>query len=617
MINKSMFLVFLVTTFSLQAEETWRFINLADWHWAEKYIAYDLKNQQSDAVEDDKQILRQIKKNYGGELLLLPGDSNGGHWTKPSFIKKNFPGATPQESVLRAGHLCYAGMIKVFKKEYPLMLMAVGDHELGDNPWPAGSAVARSQVQFREAFAKEFNRDPDGGRFRFDKAIGDAPSQPLGTKYEQTSYAYRHKNVLFITIDVFHQEDPEKNIGEEGSVIGTVVGKHLEWVEQVLSEARKDGSIKHIIVQAHLPVIHPVRKTNSSGMLMHGDTNNPLWQVMRKYKVDLYFAGEVHANTITKDPESDLIQVVTRGNFFDNFVTVDISDKRIELTLHDQVDKYQGDYKVAGRLMIDKSRVKTVIQDEGEFKLLDPKGRHLYFDFEEKVTLKDNPIVGLSGRDKKEKHKTLRGIKCTNVWANQGTFSSHYSALTANVEQVKGLHGKAGLFTKKSRMGIFTMGLLQGDRAVSYALWVKTVSSENQLLINSSSTWSNKLKGFFNLNLKNGIPEVMISVNQKIVADTNPINDGKWHHLAASLPKDGCKLSEVEIYVDGKLVNSTLSGSDTQLHFNNSVRMGFGGLNYSSRAFDKLNLTAFVGAMDELSVWTRPLTAREVSQMAQ
>ena len=161
------------------------------------------------------------------------------------------------------------------------------------------------------------------------------------------------------------------------------------------------------------------------------------------------------------------------------------------------------------------------------------------------------------------------------------------------------------------------MGPLQGQRAVSCAVWVKTVSSENQLLINSSSTWGNKLKGFFNLNLKDGIPEVMVAANQKIVADTSPLNDGKWHHLAASMPKDGCKLSEVELFVDGERVKTHLIGLDSSLHFNNSVRMGFGGLNYSAKIFNKLPVTAFVGAMDEISFWTRPLTAVEVQAMAE
>jgi hypothetical protein len=75
---------------------------------------------------------------------------------------------------------------------------------------------------------------------------------------------------------------------------------------------------------------------NSSGMLMDDGTENSFWKTLRKHKVDLYFAGEVHANTVTKDPESNVVQLVSRGNFFNNFQTLDISDDRIEVICYDQ-----------------------------------------------------------------------------------------------------------------------------------------------------------------------------------------------------------------------------------------------------------------------------------------
>jgi hypothetical protein len=71
--------------------------------------------------------------------------------------------------------------------------------------------VSECQPQFREAFAKVFNINPDTGQFIYNKPIGKAASRPLGTIHETTSYAYQYKNVLFVT--VFHQEDPNKEIG--------------------------------------------------------------------------------------------------------------------------------------------------------------------------------------------------------------------------------------------------------------------------------------------------------------------------------------------------------------------------------------------------------------------
>jgi hypothetical protein len=597
------------------AEEPWRFLLLADWHSAEKYTQLEKKpDWLAETIAEDVATVKMLRSKYGGELILMPGDSNGGHWDTPNFIKNNFPGATPEESVLEAGRLCYSGMINSFREGgYSRLIMAIGDHEVGDNPWPAGSDVSRCQPQFRAAFAKEFNFNPDGGRFLYEKPIGAAASQPLGTKYENTSYAYRHKNVLFVTVDSFHQEDPDKVIGDEGSVTGTVVGEHLKWLESVLSEARKDASIKHIFVQSHLPVIYPVRKVNSSGMLMDDGIENPFWKTLRKYKVDIYFAGEVHANTVTKDPESDLIQLVSRGNFFNNFQTLDISDDRIEVVCYNQTGEKasEGQYAVSGRLLIDKSGTATRIESDRELAVLDPASRLFHFDFEEILSRYKHPIMGTVNR-KKEDPFSLRGVKCAQIFPNHGSFGPHYSALTANVELIDGPHGNAGLFNESSRMGVFAMGPLHGGHAISYALWLRTDSAENQILVNTGTIWGNELKKFFNLHLNNGVPEVLVSEHQRLVAEGAGLNDGQWHHVAAIMPKDGCSLSDVLIYVDGKPAKTRLEGVDLNLHFNQAVRLGLGGLNYSSKAFDALDAKSFTGEMDEISIWARPLASGEV-----
>lgn len=339
---------------AVRAEEPWRFINLADWHGAEIYVQ---PNIFPGMAEENLAGLKMLKENYGGELVILPGDSNRRHWDTRFFIAQFKPGLTPEQSILQAGALCYSGMVNAFEEAgYSKLLMAVGDHEVGDNPWPPGEAVSRCQPQFREAFAKVFNIHPDG-QFIYDKPIGKAPSRPLGTPYETTSYAYQHKNVLFVTLDVFHQVAPNKAIGRQGSVTGAVVGKHLEWLDHVLSEARKDASIKHIFVQSHLPVLQPVRRVNSSGMLMDDEMESDFWKTMRKHDVDIYFAGEVHSNTATKDPKSDLVQVVTRGRWVNNFATVDVTDDEIDITLYNQISRKASDgkFEVYGKLVIDKS----------------------------------------------------------------------------------------------------------------------------------------------------------------------------------------------------------------------------------------------------------------------
>ncbi|OXU14545.1 LamG domain-containing protein [Sedimentisphaera salicampi] len=600
---------------NVEADQQWRFITLSDWHSAEKYIHVrgDDYGSREKAVKEDIAAAKMLKDNYGGEFVFIPGDSNGGHWDTKRFRNNYSPNLSPEDTVLKAGHYCYEGMLNAFAKGgYDKIIMAVGDHEMGDNPWPAGSMVSKLQPEFREAFAKEFNYD-ENGKFIYGKPIGDAPSRPLGTKYQDTSFAYQHKNVLFITVDQFHQENPNKRIGGEGSVTGTVTGRHLDWLKNVLSEANKDSSIKHIIVQGHLPVIYPVRKVNSSGMMMDDNSDNPFWKVLREYGVDLYFAGEVHSNTVTKDSGSDLVQLVSRGNFFTNLLTADITDDVIDINLYENPNRsvLEGSYSKAGRLIIDKSEGETEFKGEGMLEFMDPDARLFYFDFEELSNLHKRPIFGLRDRN-------IRGIKTTTeTIPNKGEFGVQYDAVQANVSLAETGSGKAGKFTEKSRMACYGMGPLQDEHAVSYSVRVKTESSEKMVLINTGSIWGNNVRDFMNLNLNQGLVQVEVSKSSSLFARSERLNDNKWHHIAAVMPKDGCKLSEVVVYVDGEKCQTKLKGSDTKLSFNQAVRLSFGGLGYSKKAFDSLNVTPFVGMMDDISLWTRPLSPAEVSGMAE
>lgn len=589
---------------SANKDKTWRFISVADWHLAEKYIMGERHKEFEGAVDENIATLKWMKSNYGGDLMILPGDSNGGHWDTPKFIKKFNSKLTAEQAILQAGKLCYDGMIDTFQRGgYSNLLMAVGDHEVGDNPWPVGSDVSRYQPQFRESFAKAFNYSSDGTQFKYSEKIGSAEPRPLGTKYEDTSYAYQHKNALFITMDVFHQQDYRTALGEQGTVTGTVVGPHLAWFESVLVEARKNSSIKHIFVQSHLPVIYPVRKVSSSGMLIDNGIDNPFWQLMREYKVDIYFAGEVHANTVTKDPQSNLLQVVTRGNFFTNFQTIDISDDKIEMTLLRSYGEKtsDGNYRSAGKVIIDKSGSSTSIKATDELALLEPKSKLLNFTFEQDFGQVDRPINGLK---EKKNSFILDGKRCDRTLPNLGTFGAQYDALHCNVEVVSAENGNAGQFTEDSRMAVFAMGPLQGKHAVAYELSFKTESRENQILINTATIWGNKPQGFLNLYLDNGVATVAVSNKQMIKAKSNKLNDGKWHKIKVSMAGDNSKLSQVIVEIDGEVVTANLSGKDTLIELNQAMRFTIGGKGYSSNALKGIPLKNFIGLIDDVSLWT-------------
>ena len=589
---------------SYEKTEPWRFISLADWHWAEKYIMGDRYQEHKAAVDENIATLTWMKRNYGGDLIILPGDSNSGHWDTPKFIKKFNDKLTPKEAILQAGKLCYDGMIDTFEKGgYSTLLMAVGDHEVGDNPWPVGSDVSRYQAQFRESFANAFNYSVDGSQFKYNQKIGSANSRPIGTKYEDTSYAYQHKNVLFVTMDVFHQQDYKTAIGEQGTVTGTVVGPHLAWFESVLVEARKDSSIKHIFVQSHLPVIYPVRKVSSSGMLIDNGVNNPFWQVMRKYQVDIYFAGEVHANTVTKDPQSNLLQVVTRGNFFTNFQTIDISDNKIEMTLYRHYGEKvsDGKYRTTGTLSIDKSTKVTSIKASGGLALLEPKSKLLHFNFEQDFAQVDRPINGLS---EKKKSSVLDGKRCDRTLANTGTFGDQYDALHCDVDIVPGKNGNAGQFSKDSRMAVFAMGPSQGKHAIAYELSFKTTSKANQILINTATIWGNTPKYFLNLYLDDGIATVAISDKKMLKARSTKLNDGQWHNIKVSMPHDNAKLSDLVIEIDDKVIDTNPTNGDAKIKLNQSMRFVVGGKGYSRNALKTVPVKNFIGLIDDVSLWT-------------
>ena len=608
---------------TVRAEEPWRFINLADWHGAEVYVQPDLFPGMEEQLLAG---LKMLNVNYGGELILMPGDACRGHWDTPQFIKSFNPALAPAEAILQAGELCYTGMVDAFKEAgYPTILMAVGDHEVGDNPWPVGNAVSAHQEEFRQAFAKGFNVNPDGGKFMYDEPIGKAPSRPLGTKYEGTSFATQHKNVLFVTVDAFYQEDPDKQIGPQGSVTGSVVGKHLAWLDHVLSEARKDDSIKHIFVQSHLPVLQPVRRVNSSGMLMDNEVESDFWKTMRKHEVDIYFAGEVHSNTVTKDPKSDLVQVVTRGRYVNNFATVDITDDKIDLTLYNQISPKASDGKFEeyGRLVIDKSSGKKTFRDEGEFTFLDREAPMLHFDFEENFAMKDRIVLGFSLRQGGNPFKSevdIDGVTCDRSFPNRGAFGRNYDAQNGNIELAEGPRGKAGVFKSDSQMAVYGAGPHSHGNVVSYALWMKTTSKDDMILINTSRSGR---RGFMNLQLNDGEPELMVSDDTRLTTKDQKLNDGKWHHIAVSMPKKDCKLSEVQFYVDGQPVESNVVGQDKRISVNMANKVTIGGLGhgngktpFSRLIHGKLGIKPFEGALDEVSVWARGLTATEVAELA-
>lgn len=303
------------------------------------------------------------------------------------------------------------------------------------NPWfEDNNKDIKALPMFRKALASHYLSKS----YTFNTTIiGNVTSTPVGQHlYQYTSYAYIHKNALFVTVDAFQKLnndyfDRANSAGGEGAVTCTVVSEHLTWFESLLKAANDDPSIRHIFVQAHIPILQPVRKINCSGQFMDKAIESEFWKVMRKYNVDVYFAGEVHSNSVIKDPHSDLIQVVSRANRFNNFLTVNVTDDGFSIRAYNEIGskwRWNAMYSQYGLLEVDKSTTKANITSDGILKVLDlqkPLVR-LKFDGRDVFPLQERIVVGMKYNQYRQMlggySKEIRGVNSTEGMINFGEF---------------------------------------------------------------------------------------------------------------------------------------------------------------------------------------------------
>ena len=121
------------------AEDSWSFIVLADWHGAESYAVNPVNDTFSNNTyyNDTLEVLKHINQNYGGDLVILPGDTNNGKWYQKRFHDQlnyylGLESLTNNEAIAIGGENCYSTMKRVFSKAgYDKILLTLGDHELG------------------------------------------------------------------------------------------------------------------------------------------------------------------------------------------------------------------------------------------------------------------------------------------------------------------------------------------------------------------------------------------------------------------------------------------------------------------------------------------------------
>ncbi|SEP99151.1 Por secretion system C-terminal sorting domain-containing protein [Hyunsoonleella jejuensis] len=185
--------------------------------------------------------------------------------------------------------------------------------------------------------------------------------------------------------------------------------------------------------------------------------------------------------------------------------------------------------------------------------------------------------------------------------------------------------------------GVYADHLITGypgvaaDGARTVTGWFKTTGTSREPIVSFGNNSSGEM---FNVMIDGstdaggsgsgltGVPRVEGGGSSLKTTDTG-LNDGNWHHIAVTYdPADGDKLSDCKIYIDGVL--STNSG-DTPGSANPGTGISFNStstvINTNTSNFLKVgsavyNSFTFDGAIDDVRIYSRALTAGEVTQVA-
>jgi predicted phosphodiesterase len=251
--------------------------------------------------EDALSYILESVKNENPDFLVVAGDLVMGHWDHEDWHD--------QDTIRKYSNRYYTAWINRMKHHGLKFFTTIGDHEVGDNPWRSAKKLEAVKL-YKKAFAQHLQMPENG------------PEHMMGT-----AFWWRHKNVVFISTDVF-----EEGSSDQGLIKAGVTGEQLAWVNRVLME---NADAHHKIVLGHTPILGPVRKWSSSGLMIKEGRDSEFWQTMKKHGVDIYLCGEVHAITCT---ERDGIMQIAHGgligyNTRTNYLVAHVTRDKIELEI--------------------------------------------------------------------------------------------------------------------------------------------------------------------------------------------------------------------------------------------------------------------------------------------
>lgn len=253
------------------------------------------------------------------DAVLVAGDLVNGRWDRDDRRVRRFGpvGTRAQKAaaVRRAARTYYPAWSARFRAHGLEVYPAAGDHEYGDDPWPAGRR--RLAPVYAREFARAFTRD----------LTGTGLSRPRGP-HAGTAYAWRPApDVQVVSVDPFDLTSGRARLRLDAA--------QQRWLERVLARAQADG-VRWTIVQGHLPVLEPVRARGSSELRYEGGSRSRLWRAFERYGVDLYLCGEVH--DVTASEHGGVVQLAHGGAFqfgLTTYALLDVHPDRIDVSLED------------------------------------------------------------------------------------------------------------------------------------------------------------------------------------------------------------------------------------------------------------------------------------------